>query len=243
MKIRFMGIGSAINTDSLGSSILIDDRILVDAPCAITSRLHSYDVPLGPLDCVLLTHLHGDHVFGLPFLLLEFNLQARERPLRIIGPGGSESLTQQLTKLAFPELDPERVLAAAKPAFTTIADGTACDLGDITLVPHRVPHGQSETYAFECHALSGESLFYAPDLEDIRKHDALLSSADAVLIDATTLDPAIPGHMSLMQVRDIAIVNPDKHFYAIHRSRYALPSEDMPPNLRFPSDGDEFVVG
>lgn len=67
--------------------------ILVDCPPDILQSLAREGVDLDSLGTVVLTHFHGDHCFGLPFLL--FNLAARgERPLTIAGPspGGAYGL-------------------------------------------------------------------------------------------------------------------------------------------------------
>ena len=40
------------------------------------------------LSTVCVTHLHGDHVFGLPGLLTSLSMTGREEPLTIVGPEG-----------------------------------------------------------------------------------------------------------------------------------------------------------
>jgi len=44
------------------------------------------------LDEIYLTHYHADHYLGLPGLLKTYDLQSRERPLRIVGPRGLHGL-------------------------------------------------------------------------------------------------------------------------------------------------------
>jgi ribonuclease Z len=51
------------------------------------------------LDELYLTHYHADHYLGLPGLLKTYDLQARERPLRIVGPEGLHALFTVLGRI------------------------------------------------------------------------------------------------------------------------------------------------
>jgi ribonuclease BN (tRNA processing enzyme) len=84
------------------------------------------------IDAVAITHLHGDHFGGLPFLILDAQFSRRERPLLVAGPPGTEarvraaqevlfpgsSATVQRFDLRFLELQPESP-ATAGPATVT----------------------------------------------------------------------------------------------------------------------------
>lgn len=51
------------------------------------------------VDDVFLTHFHADHYLGLPGLLKTYDLQGRERPLRILGPSGLRKLYASLNRI------------------------------------------------------------------------------------------------------------------------------------------------
>jgi ribonuclease Z len=50
------------------------------------------DLARGTLDAICITHLHGDHIFGLPGLLTTLALLERTEPLTIIGPKGLDAM-------------------------------------------------------------------------------------------------------------------------------------------------------
>lgn len=55
------------------------------------------------IDVVVVSHLHGDHFGGLPFLLLDSQYESlRRRPLQLIGPPGFEQRLAALTEIMFP---------------------------------------------------------------------------------------------------------------------------------------------
>jgi ribonuclease Z len=51
------------------------------------------------LDEVYITHYHADHYLGLPGLLKTYDLQGRERALRIVGPPGLRALFEALHRI------------------------------------------------------------------------------------------------------------------------------------------------
>lgn len=54
------------------------------------------------IEMVVLTHLHGDHFGGLPFLILDGQFRRRERPLTIAGPPGSTERLHRAMDGLFP---------------------------------------------------------------------------------------------------------------------------------------------
>ena len=54
------------------------------------------------IDTVLISHLHGDHFGGVPFLVLEGQFRHRTRDLTVIGPPGTRSRLEQAMETLFP---------------------------------------------------------------------------------------------------------------------------------------------
>ena len=72
VEIQFLGTGNAFcPSDRLHSLVLLDGHILVDAPPTIIPQLRRADISPSSISNLLITHWHGDHTFGLPFLLIE----------------------------------------------------------------------------------------------------------------------------------------------------------------------------
>lgn len=74
------------------------------------------------VDDVFLTHFHADHYLGLPGLLKTYDLQGRERPLRILGPSGLEGLYASLHRIVG-RLGFEVELCEMEPGGSVAGDG------------------------------------------------------------------------------------------------------------------------
>ena len=71
------------------------DRLLVDCGEGTQRQLLRSDAGLVDLEHVLLTHLHADHVLGLPGMLKTFALRGREMPVTVYGPRGTRALLRR----------------------------------------------------------------------------------------------------------------------------------------------------
>ncbi|HMS48766.1 MAG: ribonuclease Z [Candidatus Microthrix subdominans] len=127
--MRLLPLGTAAGRptrDRFTSSTLLDVpaptesavRVLIDCGEAAQNRLLSVGVSPTSLDAICCTHLHGDHVLGLPGLLATMGMDDRQRPLRLIGPTGLSDLLDALAatpalRIAIPldieEFDPARL--------------------------------------------------------------------------------------------------------------------------------------
>ena len=105
-EVRMLGTGNAFLPHLRHHSFLIfDGKHIIDAPPTALLSLRRAGISPADIETIFVTHLHGDHVFGLPFLLLEkkyISDREGERPLTIVGSVGVRERLRQLCSLAFP---------------------------------------------------------------------------------------------------------------------------------------------
>ena len=110
-KVTVIGSGNAFNTDGRAHACYLLDnsrgeRALLDLGPTSLYRLQSMRVDLNSIDWILLTHFHGDHFTGLPFLLIELDLMLkRQKPLHIFGPAGVQVACEKIVDIAYPGFD------------------------------------------------------------------------------------------------------------------------------------------
>lgn len=74
--------------------------VLIDCGEGTQIAAQKASLSLKPVDKILITHLHADHISGLPGLLLTMGNMGRTEPLSIIGPVGTERVVYALRSIA-----------------------------------------------------------------------------------------------------------------------------------------------
>ena len=91
LSVVFLGTGGSVPTARRATACLLarvgGERLLFDCGEGSQRQMHR-SIGLVQVDEIYVTHYHADHYLGLPGLLKTYDLQARERPLRIVGPPG-----------------------------------------------------------------------------------------------------------------------------------------------------------
>lgn len=75
------------------------DYMLIDCGEGTQFRLAQFKIKSSKIRTILISHLHGDHVFGLPGLLSSFQLSGRSKPLTIVGPAPIKAYLDQTMQL------------------------------------------------------------------------------------------------------------------------------------------------
>lgn len=101
IDVTILGTGGMLPTSSrhLSSAIVRNEgRIaLIDCGEGTQVAFQAYGWTLHRIDLILLTHLHADHVLGLPGLLITMANQGRKDPLTIVGPEHSLQVVRSLS--------------------------------------------------------------------------------------------------------------------------------------------------
>ena len=104
LEIQFVGTGDAFGSGGRRNSAILvrDGRRTLLLDCGPTTLLGMKTLGVDPLeiDAVAITHFHGDHASGVPFLLLDYLFaNPREKPLDILGPPGIRERVDRMTEM------------------------------------------------------------------------------------------------------------------------------------------------
>jgi len=106
IRITLLGTSSASPTltrNVASLAVILDGRVLLfDCGEGTQQQLLRSTVRSGSIDAIFITHLHGDHLFGLPGLLATLGLNGRSAPLTIYGPRGLYSFLDAVPYLGNP---------------------------------------------------------------------------------------------------------------------------------------------
>src|SRR5882757_7327107 len=107
MKLTIVGSGDAFGSGGRFNTCFFLETakatLLIDCGASALPALKGLKLDPNRIDGIVLSHLHGDHFGGLPFLLLDAQfLSRRSRPLLIAGPPGTRARLDALLEVFFP---------------------------------------------------------------------------------------------------------------------------------------------
>jgi ribonuclease BN (tRNA processing enzyme) len=224
MRLQFVGCGDAFGSGGRLNTCfhVTGDRVnfLIDCGASSLPALKRLGISRDELDLVLITHFHGDHFAGLPFLLLDAQFSRRTRPLVIAGPQGIEQKLPQVMEVLFEHS------SKTKPKFdlsvVALRPEETRAFGGVSVTPFPVVHGESggPFLAYRIEA-EGRVIAYSADTEWIGTLIPLAREADLFIAEAYYYDKVVRNHLSLTTLQT--------HLAEIKPKRVVLThmSEDM----------------
>ncbi len=168
--------------------------MLIDCGATTLTALKGAEIDPGSIGWVALSHLHGDHFGGLPWLILDGQHGGRTQPLVIAGPAGVEGRFEQALGALYPgAVEAERPFGLE---FLELAEREPCELGPAVVTPFAVSHGSgAEAYALRVQ-YGGRTIAYSGDTEWT---DTLLDAArdaDLFICECNNFEEQVPGHLN-----------------------------------------------
>ena len=166
MRVTVLGAGDAFcNGGRRQSGYLVEAPeacFLLDCGTTTLLALKSLGISADRIDFVAISHLHGDHFGGLPFLFLEYIYEnQRSRPLTIVGPPGTEERVRTLHATMYRELSQRPCCFDIR--FRELMPGQQKALFGVQLLPFRVPHQERDISFGYRVGTSDRALLYSGD--------------------------------------------------------------------------------
>jgi ribonuclease BN (tRNA processing enzyme) len=200
MQLRFIGCGDALGSGGRTNTCfhVTGNRVnfLIDCGASSLPALKRLGISRDEIDLILITHFHGDHFGGLPFLLLDAQFTRRTRPLVIAGPEGIAARLTQVMEALFENSSKTKQrfdldVVALRPE-------QAHSFGAVKVTPFAVVHGESGGpflgYRVET---EGRVIAYTADTEWTDTLIPLGRDADLLIAEAYYYDKAVKNHLSL----------------------------------------------
>jgi ribonuclease BN (tRNA processing enzyme) len=197
VRVRFLGSGDAFGSGGrLQTCILIesgDFRCLVDCGASSLIALKRAAVDPNGIDTILVTHLHGDHFGGIPFLILDGQFSGRSGRLLVAGPPGIAERVSQAMEVFFP--GSSRAQRKFETEFLELADGAPSTVGRLRVTPFEVIHAcGAPPYALRID-LDGRTIAYSGDTEWTDRLLPAAADADLFIVEAYFHDKHVRFHL------------------------------------------------
>jgi ribonuclease BN (tRNA processing enzyme) len=166
VRVAFLGTGDAFSArgrHQAGYLVQTEHTsVLLDIGSSTLGSMKQHGIDPAAVDLVLISHLHGDHFSGLPFLFLQYIYeQKRQRPLHIAGPPGTEERVWALFRAVYRDLASAPLPFAVH--FTEMAPGAPVSFDAVHVDPFRVPHQEKDISLALRVSLAGRTILYSGD--------------------------------------------------------------------------------
>ncbi|MDR1728813.1 MAG: MBL fold metallo-hydrolase [Acidobacteriota bacterium] len=178
-----------------------ESALLLDCGPTVLQALQSSRLSAAPLDAVFLSHLHGDHFGGLPFLFLHYlYVEPRRRPLVIAGPPGTPERVRALFSLCYADTAAEPPPYATE--FVDALPGVEIAVKDARIVPFPAPH-QASPPSLGCEVLAGgKKIVYSGDSGWTEELPRRTRGADLLLCECTSFATRMDTHLDYPRIME-----------------------------------------
>ncbi len=207
VELTILGTGDAFASHGrFQSGYIIDSpncRILMEAGPTALCAMKRLDFKPADIDMILISHLHGDHFGGMPFLLLEYLYESpRQKPLTIIGPPRLAERTWSLFRTMFPGTKPDLGRLIDKLKFVVLEPGFNQKIGPMHLRAMRTPHMKHDFSLAYRIAIGDKSIAFSGDSGWTEELLPFVAGADLFLCECTYFESAqLDFHMNYPQLK------------------------------------------
>lgn len=201
VQLTFLGTGDAFASHGrFQSGYFIDAcgcQILMEAGPTVLCAMKRNGVAPADLDLVVISHLHGDHFGGLPFLILEYLWESpRDKPLKIAGPPQLEQRTWRLFNTMFPFSSGDLDRVKRNLEFVELEPEGTARFGNVEVECLRVPHMKRDLCLALKVRIAGKTIAFTGDTGWVDELIDFAAGADLFLCECTYFDNPLAVHLN-----------------------------------------------
>jgi ribonuclease BN (tRNA processing enzyme) len=232
VSVRFVGSGDSFGSGGRFQTCIVVDgpqcRFAIDFGTSSLIALAQQGIEPNSLDAILLTHLHGDHCGGVPFLLIDAMLGAkRTRPLTIAGPRDLRRRMDTIREALFPG---SGVMTPKFPlTWIEMEPGRPHPVLDLVVTPQPARHTAETNPTAVRVEVGGKVVAYTGDTEWTDDVARVAHGADLFIAECYYYDKPIKWHLNYPVVAERRGTFGAKRVILTHMSREMLAHADTVP--------------
>ena len=198
LAVTFAGSGDAFGSGGRYQACVHlrapdSSAVLLDCGATSLSALKACGIAPGGIGTVFVSHLHGDHFGGLPFLILDGQFSRRTSPLTVAGPPGTADRLTQAMETSFPGSSGARRRFGVD--VVELAPGGTATVNGVAVSSWAVDHPSGAPALALRLGVSGTEIAYTGDTSWTDELVAAADGADLLIAEAYYYDKAVPYHL------------------------------------------------
>jgi ribonuclease BN (tRNA processing enzyme) len=167
--------------------------VLLDCGATSMTALRQAGLDPGEIGAVFVSHLHGDHFGGLPFLILDGQFSGRAAPLAVTGPPGTRQRLTEAMECLFP--GSSQVRRRFEVTVTELPAGGTVTVAGVTARAWPASHPSGAPALILRLATGGAVIAYTGDTAWTPAITEASRDADLLIAEAYYWDKAVPHHL------------------------------------------------
>lgn len=201
MKLKIIGCGDAFGSGGrLNTCFYVDAgsiKLLIDCGASSLPGLKHHGVPVSDIDAIVISHFHGDHYGGVPFLLLDAAIHGRKKKLSIISPPGGKQKISALLELLYPGTP---VLEKLELEFLEYQSNEVLETENFSVQAFPVIHSEQALPHGLRLAIAGTVISYSGDTSWTDVLLPLSDQADLFICECNFFSTKAKGHLSYLEL-------------------------------------------
>jgi len=232
VTVRFVGSGDSFGSGGRFQTCIVVDgprsRFAIDFGASSLIALARQGIEPNSLDAILLSHLHGDHCGGVPFLLLDAMLASRRaRPLTVAGPRDLEPRLAVIREALFPG---SQVMRPTFPlTWIELVPGRAHEVLDLVVTAQPARHTAGTNPTALRVQVGDRIIAYTGDTEWTDEVAAVSRGADLLIAECYFYAKPVPWHLNYPAIATHVRTVGAKRLILTHMSREMLAHADVVP--------------
>lgn len=205
VRLTFLGCGDAFGSGGrLNTCFYVrapSTRFLIDCGATALPALHGQGLTTDDVDTILITHFHGDHYGGLPFVLLDAAVnRKRQRPLTVVTPPGGERRTRDLMAQLYPGMS--QALDQLDLRMLSYESGQELDLEPLRLTAFPVIHSEAaQSHGFRI-SVDGRVIGFSGDTTWTDELRRIADGANLMICECNHFETQTPVHLDYRTLKD-----------------------------------------
>ena len=238
MEIKLIGTGS-IGALQSSACALINKEILIDMPNGSVKRIKQLGENVLDIKVLIITHLHGDHFFDIPFFILEKYFNKSTEETIIYCPKGTLNKVKQLFELAFPG-EYDKVMSSLNINFFEFDELKNHEIiNNIHLDSILVEHGDFNPEYGYIIKQNEKVVGFSGDSKMCNAVEYIVKNSNVSILDMSLAENGNASHMGLNDIEKICNKYEEKIIISTHMHDYTrqIAKNKNIENLIVPEDG------